>query len=81
VLKEVYMPEDIISIVVPAAIALLIVLLILRTKAQIKKMIKNEIYANFPLIKNQIENFENRINHLKSKLDEIEGQLKNLPRK
>jgi hypothetical protein len=75
------MPEDIYSIVVPAAIALLIVLLILRTKAQIKKMIKNEIYANFPLIKNQIENFENRINHLKSKLDEIEGQFKNLPRK
>lgn len=75
------MPEDIISVVVPAAIALLIVLLILRTKAHIKKMIKNEIYANFPLLKNQIENFENRINHLKSSLDEIEEQLKKFPRK
>ena len=55
------MSEELFRILIPAAIALLIIWLIYRIKYKIKVTIKNEIYTNFPSIKDTIDNFQRRV--------------------
>lgn len=69
------MSEDILRIMIPAIIALLILLLIYRIKAQIRRMIKNEVYDNFPSVKHAIEDFTKRIDYLNAKLSTLEHKI------
>lgn len=75
------MSEELIRIMVPAVIALLIIWLIYRIKMRIGVTIKNEIYNNFPTIKNTIDNFQIRTDHLKTQIEILEGKIKDLESK
>ena len=69
------------SIIIPLIIALLIILLVYRIKKRVKQIVKDEIYKNFPSIKNIIDNFERRVNTLKISLEELERKIAQLERK
>lgn len=70
------MSEENLKILIPAVIALLIIWLIYRIKNSIKTTIKNEIYSNFPSIKDTINNFQLRIDYLKTQLEALERRIK-----
>ena len=70
------MSEDIFKALVPVIIALLIIWLIYRIKNRIKILIRDEIYNNFPSIKDTIDNFEHRIDYLKTQIEILEGKIK-----
>jgi uncharacterized protein YoxC len=70
------MPEDISKIIIPIVIALLIIWLIYRIKNRVRLTIKDEIYKNFPSIKNAIDNFEHRLDYLKTQLEVLERRIK-----
>jgi peptidoglycan hydrolase CwlO-like protein len=72
------MSQDMFRIVAPAIIALLIIWLIYRIKQRIRVLIKNEIYNNFPAIKNTINDFEQRLNNFNSQIDMLEHKVKEL---
>ncbi len=75
------MSEELIRVFIPAIIALLIIWLIYRIKARIQLTIKNEIYANFPAIKDTIDNFERRIIYLQSQVEMLENKVKEMDSK
>lgn len=73
------MSQDIYKIIIPVIIALLIIWLIYRIKNKVKLAVKNEIFNNFPSIKHTIENFERRLDYLKTQAEALErkiGELK-----
>jgi peptidoglycan hydrolase CwlO-like protein len=72
------MPEDIFKFIMTIIIGLLIIWLIYRIKNRIKFMLKDEIYKNFPSIKNAIDNFELRINYLKTQIEALERKISEL---
>ena len=41
-------------------------------------MMRNEIYGNFPAIKDKIDNFERRIDYLKTQIEVLERKIKEL---
>ncbi len=75
------MPEDIFKILTPVIIALLIIWLIYRIKLQVRHMIRNEIYTNFPSIKDAIGSFERRIDYFKSQVDALERRMNEIERR
>jgi peptidoglycan hydrolase CwlO-like protein len=75
------MSEQNFRILIPAVIALLIIWLIYRIKNSIKTAIKNEIYSNFPSIKDTVNNFQLRIDYLKTQLEALECKIKELQEK
>lgn len=75
------MSEENFRILVPVIIALLIIWLIYRIKNSIKATIKNEIYSNFPSIKDTINNFQLRIDYLKTQVEALERRIKDLGEK
>ncbi|MDD5730096.1 MAG: hypothetical protein PHN57_03095 [Candidatus Omnitrophica bacterium] len=75
------MSEDILRLLILAIVAVLIIVLIFRIKLHIRHMIKNEIYANFPSIKNKIEDFAIRVDFLKTKVDDLERRIIELRKK
>lgn len=75
------MSEEIMQVLILTAVAMLIILLLARIKIQIRRMIKNEIYNNFPSIKHQVETFNTRIDFLNTKADELEHKLSELKKK
>lgn len=74
-------PEEYIRIVIPVIISLLLIWLIYRIKRQVKRMVSNEIYANFPSIKDTISNFELRIENLKTQVEVLEHKLQKIESK
>jgi len=72
------MSENIIRAIIPAIILLLIIWLIYRIKKHLKTMMRNEIYGNFPAIKDKIDNFERRIDYLKTQIEVLERKIKEL---
>jgi len=72
------MSEDLMRSMIVGAVLLLLFLFIFRIKRQTKRMIKNEIFSNFPSIKNKIEDFGNRLDFLKTKIDELERRITEL---
>jgi hypothetical protein len=72
------MSDELFRILVPVVIALLIIWLIYRIKMRIGATIRNEIYNNFPTIKNTIDNFQIRMDHLKTQIEILEGKIKDL---
>jgi len=75
------MSEELFRILVPAVIALLIIWLIYRIKNSIKTTVKNEIYSNFPSIKDTIDNFQLRVDFLKTQIGALENRIKELESK
>lgn len=71
---------DSVSIFTPFIIILLIIWLIYRIKNSIKLTIRNEIYKNFPTIKDVMDTFERRIDNLKSEVEVLENRVKQLRR-
>jgi len=75
------MPEGLIKVFIPGIIALLIIWLIYRIKNRIKVTIRNEIYSNFPAIKDAIDNFQRRVDFLKAQVETLENKIKELENK
>lgn len=74
-------PEEYLRIIIPVIIALLLIWLIYRIKRQVKRIVSNEIYANFPTIKDTISNFELRIENLKTQVETLEHKLQKIESK
>jgi len=72
------MSEYIIRAIIPAIILLLIIWLIYRIKKHLRMMIRDQIYGNFPAIKDKIDNFERRIDYLKTQIEVLERKIKEL---
>jgi len=69
------MPEEIFKTIAPLIVALLIVWLIYRIKRGVRLLVKNEIYNDFPSIKNSISCFEQRINNLNAQINVLEEKI------
>jgi peptidoglycan hydrolase CwlO-like protein len=72
------MPEDISKIIIIIVLGLLIIWLIYRIRNRIRLIFKDEIYKNFPSIKNAIDNFEHRIDYLKTQIEVLERKINEL---
>jgi hypothetical protein len=59
-------------------IVLLLVWLVYRIRRSVKKMIQNEIFKNFPDIKDAIENFNHRLEYLKIEIELLEKRMKEI---
>jgi polyhydroxyalkanoate synthesis regulator phasin len=75
------MSDYISKAIVPVIIALLIIWLIYRIRNRIRLIVKEEIYNNLPSIKETIDDFEYRINYLKSEVEALERKIKELENK
>lgn len=75
------MSEHMFKGLIPVIVLLLIIWFLYRLKKQIKQLVKNEIYDNFPSIKNTINNFEQRIEHLRSEVYILEHKVNELVEK
>jgi len=75
------MSEELTRVIIPAIIALLIIWLIYRIKNRISLTIRNEIYSNFPDIKNTIDNFQRRMDFLISQAAILENKIKEMEKK
>jgi len=73
--------EDWLGIIIPVAVIILIIMLILRLKHHIRKTVRNEIYDHFPTIKNKIEEYERRIQYLKTLVDDLERRMREVERR
>jgi len=73
--------EDILWLIIPGCIILLIILLLLRLKGQIRRTVKNEIYDHFPSIKSKIEDYERRVEYFKLRINDLEQRMKELEKK
>jgi len=71
-------PEDISKIIIIIVLGLLIIWLIYRIKNRIRLILRDEIYKNFPSIKDAIDNFEHRIDFLKTQIEELERKVNEL---
>lgn len=71
----------IIIILAPVIFLLFIALLILGLKNRIKVLIKNEIFNDFPTLKNIIADFERKIDYLKAQVDSLEARITELGNK
>lgn len=69
------MSHAMITAIIPAIVALLIIWLIYRIKKQLNQMIKNEIFGNFPFIKDSMTDLERRIDYLKTKIEALERKI------
>ena len=72
------MSEDISKIIIIIVLGLLIIWLIYRIKNRIRLILRDEIYKNFPSIKNAIDNFEHRIDFLKTQIEQLERKVNEL---
>lgn len=61
-----------------AIIALLLIWLIYRIRTAVKQLIANEIFKNFPTVKDAIDNFERRIEYLKVEIELLEKKMKEM---
>ena len=75
------MSEEMTKVIIPAIIALLIIWLIYRIKNGIRITIRNEIYSNFPDIKNTMDNFQRRVDFLTSQAAILENKIKELEKR
>lgn len=75
------MSEEIYKLLILGIILLLIIWLVYRIKNRVKLMIRDEIYNDFPSIKNTIDNFEHRIDYLKTQIGGLEEKIKELTSK
>jgi len=69
------------GIIIPGIVTLLIIWLIYRIKNRLRRTIQNEIYKNFPSIKNTIDSFEQRLNYLKIQIESLERKINELQSK
>ena len=69
------------GILISGIIVLLIIWLIHRIKNRIRLIVSNEIYKNFPAIKNSIDSFEHRMNYLKTQIELLEHKITELENK
>ena len=75
------MSEEFVKVIIPTIIALLIIWLIYRINNKIRIAIRNEIYSNFPSIKDTIDNFQRRVDFLKTQVEVLENKIKDLENK
>ena len=69
------------GIIIPGIVAILVIWLIYRIKNSLRRIIQNEIYKNFPSIKNTIDSFEQRLNYLKIQIEALEHKINELQSK
>jgi len=72
------MNEDIAKALLPVLVALFMIWLIYRIKNKVHLMIKNEIFKNFPTIRDTIGNLEFRLKYMTSQLEALEKRIKEL---
>lgn len=72
------MSEDIAKALLPVLVALFMIWLIYRIKYKVHLMIKNEIFKNFPTIRDTIGNLEFRLKFIANQLESIEKRIKEL---
>jgi hypothetical protein len=75
------MPVEINEILLLSVIALLFIWLIYRFRYGVRRMIKTEIFNNFPAIKDTIDNFECRVEYLKVEIELLENKIKEIKNK
>lgn len=67
-------PENILWLLIVSVsllIMMLIVVLTLRFKRQVRSAVRDEIYAHFPAIRSKIEDYERQLDRLKLDLEDI----------
>jgi len=72
------MPDVINQTFILGVIALLLIWLIYRIRRSVKKLIANEIFKNFPTIRDSIDNFGRRMEYLKVEIELLEKKIKEL---
>lgn len=66
------------EILVPIVIGFLLVRLVIFMKRWLQKLIANQIYDNFPFVKETIDTFELRCQSMKTKIADLETKLHQL---
>ena len=59
-------------------ISLLLIWLVYRIRRSVKVLITNEVFKNFPTIKDAIENFDRRMQYLKIEMELLEKKVKEM---
>jgi hypothetical protein len=67
--------------VIPLIVALLFVWLLYRLRRNMPVLIRNEIYAEFPFIKESVGDFQSKIEYFSSRIEELEHRIKELEEK
>ena len=62
-------------------ICLLLIWLIYRIRRSVKLLVQNEVFKNFPTIKDAIDNFDRRIQYLKIEMELLEKKVKEMKAK
>ena len=69
------MPQDLIRALVPVIIALLLLWLLYRIKRNIRLLIREEIFKDFPSVKDAIDKFDQRIGFLTAEIEALERKI------
>lgn len=72
------MPADLTRLIIPSIITLVVIWGYYRIGRRIKKLIQDEIYKNFPAIKDTIVGFERRIDYLKAQVETLERKIEKM---
>ena len=62
-------------------VVLLLISLLYQLKAQVRRVVRNEIYDHFPAIKKKMEDYELTLHNLKVQADECERRLREMERR
>ncbi len=60
------------------AVALVLLWVVYRIRHSVKRLIANEIFKNFPTVKDAIDNFERRMEYLKIEIELLEKKIKSM---
>ena len=71
-------PESTHQAAIAVLVFLFVVWLIHRIENRIKSIAKDVAYNNFPFLKKAVESFQEKLDHLTSRLDELEDRIYNL---
>lgn len=71
------MLDNVAQVLIPLVIFLFVIWLVYRIENRIAR---KTIYRNFPFFKDAVENFQQKIDNLNSRLDFLEGKIRTMQR-
>ena len=75
------MPEKLLGQLGPIIIALLAAWLVYRVLRKVKNIIRNKFINDFPLVKEELNTFQIKIDHLQAQVDSLEQKISDLYRR